>query len=134
MMLMSVCAHVQVETHTHTHTHTLNLQNQTECLCWSVLVCCWLNPDGHQLQTLALVSASHEMLTNRKRNHRESFRKSEAEVSEASPDISTVSLASPASLSEAFNIDTEHPLRFNGTPEDFFGYSVYQTEFGSRKQ
>ncbi|KAI2645189.1 Integrin alpha-L [Labeo rohita] len=33
---------------------------------------------------------------------------------------STVSLASPASLSEAFNIDTEHPLRFNGTPEDFF--------------
>ncbi|XP_050959836.1 integrin alpha-L-like [Labeo rohita] len=44
------------------------------------------------------------------------------------------SLASPASLSEAFNIDTEHPLRFNGTPEDFFGYSVYQTEFGNRKQ
>ncbi|RXN07706.1 integrin alpha-L-like protein [Labeo rohita] len=42
--------------------------------------------------------------------------------------------ASPASLSEAFNIDTEHPLRFNGTPEDFFGYSVYQTEFGNRKQ
>ncbi|XP_059411000.1 integrin alpha-L-like [Carassius carassius] len=39
-----------------------------------------------------------------------------------------------ASLSEAFNIDTEHPLRFNGTPEDFFGYSVYQTEFGNRKQ
>ncbi|RXN13612.1 integrin alpha-L-like protein [Labeo rohita] len=38
------------------------------------------------------------------------------------------------SLSEAFNIDTEHPLRFNGTPEDFFGYSVYQTEFGNRKQ
>ncbi|RXN24065.1 hypothetical protein ROHU_036624 [Labeo rohita] len=39
-----------------------------------------------------------------------------------------------SSLSEAFNIDTEHPLRFNGTPEDFFGYSVYQTEFGNRKQ
>ncbi|XP_016431577.1 uncharacterized protein LOC107758376 [Sinocyclocheilus rhinocerous] len=39
-----------------------------------------------------------------------------------------------ASLSGAFNIDTEHPLRFNGTPEDFFGYSVYQTEFGNRKQ
>ncbi|KAL1282954.1 hypothetical protein QQF64_001757 [Cirrhinus molitorella] len=39
-----------------------------------------------------------------------------------------------ASLSESFNIDTEHPLRFNGTPEDFFGYSVYQTEFGNRKQ
>uniref|UniRef100_A0A673HPZ6 Zmp:0000001082 n=1 Tax=Sinocyclocheilus rhinocerous TaxID=307959 RepID=A0A673HPZ6_9TELE len=39
-----------------------------------------------------------------------------------------------ASLSEAFNIDTEHPLRFNGTPEDFFGYSVYQTEVGNRKQ
>ncbi|XP_043109813.1 integrin alpha-D [Puntigrus tetrazona] len=39
-----------------------------------------------------------------------------------------------ASLSEAFNIDTEHPVRFNGTPEDFFGYSLYQTEFGSRKQ
>ncbi|KAK2909579.1 hypothetical protein Q8A67_005416 [Cirrhinus molitorella] len=39
-----------------------------------------------------------------------------------------------ASLSESFNIDTEHPLRFNGTPEDFFGYSVYQTELGNRKQ
>ncbi|KAL0151655.1 hypothetical protein M9458_053056, partial [Cirrhinus mrigala] len=38
------------------------------------------------------------------------------------------------SLSEAFNIDTEHPLRFNGKPDDFFGYSVYQTEFGNRKQ
>ncbi|XP_050974869.1 integrin alpha-L-like isoform X1 [Labeo rohita] len=39
-----------------------------------------------------------------------------------------------ASLSGAFNVDTEHPLRFNGTPDDFFGYSVYQTEFGNRKQ
>ncbi|XP_026109914.1 integrin alpha-L-like isoform X1 [Carassius auratus] len=39
-----------------------------------------------------------------------------------------------ASLSESFNIDTEHPLRFHGTPEGFFGYSVYQTEFGNRKQ
>ncbi|KAK7165559.1 hypothetical protein R3I93_005581 [Phoxinus phoxinus] len=39
-----------------------------------------------------------------------------------------------ASLSEAFNIDTEHPLRFNGTAEDFFGYSVYQSEFENRKQ
>ncbi|XP_052402624.1 integrin alpha-L [Carassius gibelio] len=39
-----------------------------------------------------------------------------------------------ASLSEPFNIDTEHPLRFHGTPEGFFGYSVYQTEFGNRKQ
>ncbi|XP_052402573.1 integrin alpha-L-like [Carassius gibelio] len=39
-----------------------------------------------------------------------------------------------ASLSESFNIDTEQPLIFNGTPEDFFGYSVYQTEFGNRKQ
>ncbi|XP_059411093.1 integrin alpha-L-like [Carassius carassius] len=39
-----------------------------------------------------------------------------------------------ASLSETFNIDTEHPLSFNGTPEDFFGYSVYQTKFGNRKQ
>uniref|UniRef100_A0A671NA00 Integrin alpha-M-like n=1 Tax=Sinocyclocheilus anshuiensis TaxID=1608454 RepID=A0A671NA00_9TELE len=39
-----------------------------------------------------------------------------------------------ASLSEAFNIDTEHPLRCNGTPEDFFGYNIYQTEFGNRKQ
>ncbi|XP_048038163.1 integrin alpha-M-like [Megalobrama amblycephala] len=45
-----------------------------------------------------------------------------------------VSLTSPASLSEAFNIDTEHPLRFNGTAEDFFGYSVYQSEFENRKQ
>ncbi|KAI2668873.1 Integrin alpha-M [Labeo rohita] len=26
-----------------------------------------------------------------------------------------------ASLSGAFNVDTEHPLRFNGTPDDFFG-------------
>ncbi|KAI2668871.1 Integrin alpha-L [Labeo rohita] len=47
---------------------------------------------------------------------------------------STVSLASPVSLSGAFNVDTEHPLRFNSTPDDFFGYSVYQTEFGNRKQ
>ncbi|CAM4461621.1 unnamed protein product [Leuciscus chuanchicus] len=39
----------------------------------------------------------------------------------------------PPSLSEAFNIDTEHPLRFNGTAEDFFGYSVYQSEFENRK-
>ncbi|XDV17209.1 hypothetical protein PO909_016583 [Leuciscus waleckii] len=39
-----------------------------------------------------------------------------------------------ASLSEAFNIDTEHPLRFNGAAEDFFGYSVYQSEFENRKQ
>ncbi|ROJ94326.1 Integrin alpha-M [Anabarilius grahami] len=39
-----------------------------------------------------------------------------------------------ASLSEAFNIDTEHPLRFNGSAEDFFGYSVYQSEFENRKQ
>lgn len=39
-----------------------------------------------------------------------------------------------ASLSEAFNIDTEHPLRFNDAPEDFFGYRVYQSEFENRKQ
>ncbi|XP_067296537.1 integrin alpha-M-like [Pseudorasbora parva] len=39
-----------------------------------------------------------------------------------------------ASLSEAFNINTEHPLRFNGSAEDFFGYSVYQSEFQNRKQ
>ncbi|KAL1281638.1 hypothetical protein QQF64_000441 [Cirrhinus molitorella] len=39
-----------------------------------------------------------------------------------------------ASLSESFNIDTENPLSFNGSPEDFFGYSVYQTELGNRKQ
>ncbi|KAL1277125.1 hypothetical protein QQF64_023798 [Cirrhinus molitorella] len=38
------------------------------------------------------------------------------------------------SLSEAFNINTEHPLRFNSKPDDFFGYSVYQTDFGNRKQ
>uniref|UniRef100_A0A672NVY9 Integrin alpha-L-like n=1 Tax=Sinocyclocheilus grahami TaxID=75366 RepID=A0A672NVY9_SINGR len=68
-------------------------------------------------------------LTPHSQDQKESVRK----VSQASPDVSTVSLASPASLSEAFNIDTEHPLRFNGTPEDFFGYSVYQTEFGNQK-
>ncbi|XP_039537968.1 integrin alpha-M-like isoform X2 [Pimephales promelas] len=39
-----------------------------------------------------------------------------------------------ASLAEAFNIDTEHPLRFNGSAEEFFGYSVYQSEFENRKQ
>lgn len=28
--------------------------------------------------------------------------------------------------SDAFNMDTENPLTFNGSRDDFFGYSVYQ--------
>ncbi|NP_001373553.1 integrin alpha-D isoform 1 precursor [Danio rerio] len=33
-----------------------------------------------------------------------------------------------ACLSEAFNMDTEHPLVYNGSAADFFGYSVHQSE------
>ncbi|XP_051982478.1 integrin alpha-D isoform X2 [Xyrauchen texanus] len=37
-------------------------------------------------------------------------------------------------VSAAFNLDTEHALWFNGTREDFFGYSVHQYESETRKQ
>ncbi|XP_073670570.1 integrin alpha-X isoform X2 [Paramisgurnus dabryanus] len=36
--------------------------------------------------------------------------------------------------SDAFNMDTEHPLTFNGKQEDFFGYSVHQYQSENRKE